>query len=102
MLSLYWPYPSPPVSPSVFPQPGLLLLRGLAPSTTLADILGFFHGYSEIGLDSIAMLGGGNGGVFGGEALISFRNALDAERALLERSGHLLAGAPVQLVLVSL
>jgi hypothetical protein len=48
------------------------------------------------------MLGGGNGGVFGGEALISFRNALDAERALLERSGHLLAGAPVQLVLVSL
>lgn len=53
----YWPYPSPPVSPTSYypgvpppPQPAatLVIMHGLPYSATMADVLNFFQGFPEV------------------------------------------------------
>uniref|UniRef100_T1ILP7 RRM domain-containing protein n=1 Tax=Strigamia maritima TaxID=126957 RepID=T1ILP7_STRMM len=47
----YWPYPSPPVSPTSYyahTGPTLVILRGIPFSATVADILTFFQGFPEV------------------------------------------------------
>lgn len=52
----YWPYPSPPVSPTSYytgvppPQPAatLVIMHGLPYSATMADVLNFFQAFPEV------------------------------------------------------
>lgn len=58
---LYWPYPSPPVSPTGYfaaPQaaaqtPGILLMRGIPLNVSYLDIMAFFQGFPEVRLGRI-------------------------------------------------
>ncbi|VDM44393.1 unnamed protein product [Toxocara canis] len=99
---VYWPYPSPPVSPNVYPlpsQPGLVLITGLCPNVTPQEILAHFHSNPEIAAESVQMLRWGSAQC-GGEALVRFRSRVDAERALAEHAGTPFGAAPVNLTLI--
>ncbi|VDK45944.1 unnamed protein product [Anisakis simplex] len=99
---VYWPYPSPPVSPNVYPlpsQPGLVLITGLCPNITPQDILAYFHSNPEIAAESVQMLRWGSAQC-AGEALVRFRSRIDAERALAEHVGTQLGAAPINLSLI--
>lgn len=49
----YWPYPSPPVSPTSYyahTGPTLVIMRGLPYNATVADILTFFQSFREVSM----------------------------------------------------
>lgn len=50
---IYWPYPSPPVSPTTYyahSGPTMVNMRGLPYSVQLKDVLNFFNGWEVRGL----------------------------------------------------
>lgn len=104
---LYWPYPSPPVSPSSYyaaaimasqsqQQPVMVLLRGLPFTATANDILNLFQGYPDLTADCIQIQRAANGQATG-EALVTFPNRFEAERAILEKNRQLVDARPVEL-----
>jgi epithelial splicing regulatory protein 1/2 len=104
VLYPYWPYPSPPVSPSSYyaaaahaqPVPGVVLLRGLPYNATTNDILNLFQGYPEVTAECVQIQRTAAGQPTG-EAFITFSNRLDAERAVLEKNRQVLGSRPVEL-----
>ncbi|KAF4525519.1 hypothetical protein B566_EDAN014905, partial [Ephemera danica] len=104
----YWPYPSPPVSPTSYytgvpppPQaaPTLVIMNGLPYSATMADVLNFFQGFSEITPECIQMPRGGDGRPTG-EALITFPSRADAERAIHEKNRQNMGNRYIELFMV--
>ncbi|KHJ44908.1 hypothetical protein D918_04719 [Trichuris suis] len=108
---VYWPYPSPPVSPtSYFTSAGqqaqvqgsnTVLLRGLPLNATAADVLNFFQGYPELTLDSVQIHRAPSGQMTG-DALVSFPNRVDAERAVIERNRQIMGSRPIDLYLCAM
>ncbi|KRX97092.1 Epithelial splicing regulatory protein 2 [Trichinella pseudospiralis] len=101
---LYWPYPSPPVSPTnYFASPGQanqpptpVLIRGLPFNATPADVLSFFQGFPEITMDCIHLQRAPNGQL-NGEAIILFQSRMEAERAVIECSRQLFGNRPIEM-----
>ncbi|KRZ68462.1 Epithelial splicing regulatory protein 2 [Trichinella papuae] len=101
---LYWPYPSPPVSPTnYFASPGQanqpptpVLIRGLPFNATPTDVLSFFQGFPEITMDCIHLQRAPNGQL-NGEAIILFQSRIEAERAVIECSRQLFGNRPIEM-----
>uniref|UniRef100_A0A915KAL6 RRM domain-containing protein n=1 Tax=Romanomermis culicivorax TaxID=13658 RepID=A0A915KAL6_ROMCU len=104
---VYWPYPSPPVSPSNYyaaafvaqaaqQQPGVVLLRGLPLNVAVNEILALFQGYPEISAECVQIQRTPTGQATG-EALVTFPNRFEAERAVLEKNRQILGARPVEL-----
>uniref|UniRef100_A0A5S6QE93 RRM domain-containing protein n=1 Tax=Trichuris muris TaxID=70415 RepID=A0A5S6QE93_TRIMR len=108
---VYWPYPSPPVSPTSYFTPAgqqaqvqgsnTVLLRGLPLNATAADVLNFFQGYPELTLDSVQIHRAASGQMTG-DALVSFPNRVDAERAVIERNRQIMGNRPIDLYLCAM
>jgi len=84
---IYWPYPSPPVSPTTYyahSGPTMVNMRGLPYSTQLNDVLNFFNGW-ELTTDCIQLQRNGDGRP-NGEAVVTFPSRADAERAIQEKN----------------
>lgn len=84
----YWPYPSPPVSPTSYyahTGPTLVIMRGLPYSASVADLLHFFHGFPELTPECIQLQRNGDGRP-SGEAVVSFPSRAEAERAIQEKN----------------
>ncbi|XP_045023270.1 RNA-binding protein fusilli-like isoform X1 [Daphnia magna] len=111
----YWPYPSPPVSPTNYygtangsaataaaaaamsaaaggvnngsglPAGTLVIMRGLPFTASCSDILQFFSGFSELTPDCI-QIHRNNDGRPSGEAVVNFPNRAEAERAIAEKN----------------
>ncbi|KRX48674.1 Epithelial splicing regulatory protein 2 [Trichinella britovi] len=105
----YWPYPSPPVSPTnYFASPGQanqpptpVLLRGLPFNVTPTDVLSFFQGFPEITMDCIHLQRAPNGQL-NGEAIILFQSRMEAERAVIECSRQLFGNRPIEMFICTL
>ncbi|VDP22659.1 unnamed protein product [Soboliphyme baturini] len=102
---LYWPYPTPPVSPTNYFasaatnfHAAVILMRGLTYGTTVAEIVSFFRDFSEITSDVVQIQRNANGQPTG-DALVLFSCRSEAERAVLEKNHHLLGNRPVELYL---
>ncbi|XP_013780783.1 epithelial splicing regulatory protein 2-like isoform X2 [Limulus polyphemus] len=84
----YWPYPSPPVSPTTYYShtgPTMVIMRGLPFNSAVADILNFFQGFSELTSECIQLQRNGDGRP-NGEALVTFSSRAEAERAIQEKN----------------
>ncbi|XP_076335363.1 epithelial splicing regulatory protein 1-like isoform X2 [Tachypleus tridentatus] len=85
---LYWPYPSPPVSPTAYYNhtgPTMVIMRGLPFNSVVADILNFFQGFPELTSDCIQLQRNTDGRP-NGEALVTFSTRAEAERAIQEKN----------------
>ena len=57
---IYWPYPSPPVSPTTYyahsTGPTMVIMRGLPFSATIKDVIKFFNGWEVSGINYLSSL----------------------------------------------
>ncbi|CAB3385279.1 Hypothetical predicted protein [Cloeon dipterum] len=106
----YWPYPSPPVSPTSYyagvppppphqAAPTLVIMNGLPLSATQSDVLNFFHNFPEITQDCIQMQRGCDP-QSGSEAVVAFPSRAGAERAILEKNRQSMGNRYVELFMV--
>uniref|UniRef100_A0A914W4Q5 RRM domain-containing protein n=1 Tax=Plectus sambesii TaxID=2011161 RepID=A0A914W4Q5_9BILA len=118
---VYWPYPSPPVSPSnsfyaaqaqaaaaaamaaqqSMAGPAIVLMRGLPFNASTTDILAFFQGYSDVTAECVQIQRAANGSPTG-DALVTFGTRMEAERAVVEKNRVPLGPRPIELFLYSI
>ncbi|XP_023221970.1 RNA-binding protein fusilli-like isoform X1 [Centruroides sculpturatus] len=95
----YWPYPSPPVSPTTYyphTGPTMVILRGLPYTATVVEVLNFFQGIAELSPECIQLQRNGDGRP-NGEALVTFPSRADAERAIQEKNRHNMGNRYIEL-----
>ncbi|XP_047119808.1 RNA-binding protein fusilli isoform X2 [Schistocerca piceifrons] len=116
---IYWPYPSPPVSPTSYyagpvpslaaapppavqppPHSTLVIMQGLPFSANAAHVLDFFPGCPELAPDCIQLQHNGDGRP-ACEAIVSFSARGDAERGGHEKSLHNLGNHCIELFMVN-
>nr|CAD7590637.1 unnamed protein product [Timema genevievae] len=113
----YWPYPSPPVSPTSYyggpmpadlgppqgpmqpPQPTLVIMQGLPYSANVGHVLNFFSGSPELTPECIQLQRSMDGRATG-EAIVCFPSRVEAERAVLEKNRHHIGNRYIELYLI--
>nr|CAD7404155.1 unnamed protein product [Timema cristinae] len=113
----YWPYPSPPVSPTSYyggpmpaalgppqgpmqpPQPTLVIMQGLPYSANVGHVLNFFSGSPELTPECIQLQRSMDGRATG-EAIVCFPSRVEAERAVLEKNRQHIGNRYIELYLI--